>query len=1460
MMHARKFLICAFLPITIGFLTKSGLIAQPTYPMQNAVVRDCEGILTHSEAGEDKNYDHNEDFTFTICVPGATSITLDFEFFATERTYDLMTIYEGPNKNGPVISTLSGILNPPPRITVKGDCVTIHFKSDDNITANGWKMHWKVQFVLPPPPTLKVTAPTACPLTELTFEFGYPVPCDQIIPGNFSLLGPGGSKIIFAEALDCVNGKATKFKLQFDPPLDRPVNYRVSFTYKYIDECGTEHLLNTSVLFSLNNCPFTVEILMPMGAACKGACTDLEAMATGNAKQKFRYRWLPGGQTSPSIRVCDTVPMQYRVIAIDSASGVMDTADFLYTPLDIPKILNPISDTVCASAADWKYQIDIPGGDFFSRTIPNQHRKTGIYEFWRHAAGNKLSTDTVVYIAPNGCKVSDIVHIYPIDAGADIKLCLGSPAIQISGGTPAGGYWTGPGIQPNGSFDPSVVGQFDFIYTAPNGCSDIRSVFVHPNPRILNPVPDTVCASMADWRYQVSIPKGDFYSSVIPSSQRKSGIYEFWRLSSGDTLRSDTVTYIDPNGCQVRDTFMIIPVSAGSTQSVCHLTPVFKLTGGSPMGGFWSGPYTDSLGNFNPQDTGSFIVTYHSTNGCSAKKSVRVNANPIILNPIADTICASAANWQYQVNLPGGTYSATAIPAAQNKSGIYEFWRWAQANQTQRDIVTYTAPGGCTIKDTFYIHPVFAGLVEAACQGSMPFQLSGGRPTGGFWTGSNVDSSGIFNPIKSGSYTLNYKAPNGCISSKTVNVADSIGLNLIDTLCNLENINLVFTPVGGRWSGPGITDSIAGKLDATKAIANQWNTYRYRLNGCEKNISVFITKPDAGPDTSLCLGVSTLNLPLKGRWSGPGVYDPLTNTFDISSLTSGIHSFKISFKNCRDSFKLNIHDVRLDSSQSRLFCPAMDTIDLVNLLNPSEGPGIFSGTGVAYPDSLWKFLPTLAGPGKHDIVYKAFGCVDTIDIEVEIPISFSAYKFCDRSPPTVLKVIPSGGEWSGTGFLDESAGLFDPELSGLGIHPVIYTSPAGCKAQALVEVEAWEQVRIGGIDPQYCFKNQDIPVLLNPSGGEFFINGLPSAPIINPARLGSGIWELYYTRGEGNCASSEKTFIKILPAIHKKSSSENDSICIGQRATISIDASGGQGGLIYTWDHGLGFGSSHIVEPVQDSWFLVTVTDGCSDPLVDSVFIRVFPRFPMDTISGPPVCFGEKTFLELKLDTADYEIVWQTSPQKKGARLDGDPGIYGVEIKEKSTGCRQRTTVTLPGSAPLAANFGLTPNQPCIDIVENTVEILDLSFGYTDGTIDFGDGSPLVDIKSPGSLVHQYSDTGNFVIKMHVINDIGCEDEFEREVCVKNVVRIFIPSLFSPNNDGKQDIFEIFHIGVEILHWAVYDRYGARVFESKDGMDKWDGTFRGMHVVEGVYVVVIEYFNPDKGKKEIFISDVTILR
>lgn len=1438
----------------------NSLVAQTEYKMQNALVHDCEGILTHSEAGEDKNYDHNEDFTFTICVPRATAIILNFDFFATEKTYDVMTIYDGPDRNAPVLGTLSGILRPAPGFIARSGCVTIHFKSDDNITANGWKMNWTVIFELPAPPSIKIISPTDCPLTELILELGYPVPCSQIVPGNFSIQGLGATNIVEAEPLDCVNGLTSRIRIKFDPPLDKPVNYRLNFAFKYIDECGKEHDLISSALFKMTNCPFIVEIHIRDSAVCEGMCTDLEAVTIADSRQVFRYLWLPGGQNTRRIKICDRDSTDYMVIATDSVSGRRDTARFTYIPLKLPRILNPVQDTICTSASNWNYIVDLMGGNFKSSRFPAQNNNTGVYEFWRHAKGNGLQSDTICYIAPNGCIVCDTVLVWPIDAGQNLKACLGGPVITLSGATPAGGLWSGIKLGPNRSFVPDSVGQFTFTYTAPNGCSANRTIEVFNLPKILNPIQDTLCASAPNWQYRVDVPGGDFFSLVIPNQQRKSGIYEFWRLTGNDSLRTDTVTYVDPNGCRVRDTIYILPVSAGQSQSVCQGSGSFQLTGAAPANGFWKGQHTDSLGIFNPVDTGTFVISYQAANGCIAQKNVRINPVPKIINPVADTVCASDANWQYRVDVTGGTFAATAIPAAQNRTGIYPFGYWSRSNQIQRDIVVYTAPNSCKTSDTLYIVPIDAGLPDAACQGSADFLLKGNHPPGGKWSGNWVDSTGLFSPSVSGTHQVQYIASNGCVDIKTVFVTDSIQITPVDSLCHLENFQFNFNPQGGFWSGPGVVDSLNGRVNVSRSNINQWNVFNYRINGCDRDIRIFVSKPNAGPDQDLCLGENFVQLPTTGRWSGPGVFDPVNNRVDISNLSAGKHEYQINFKQCRDTFVAHIHDVRLNDSIPNLFCPYPDSIDLLKLLSPTDAPGFFTGSGIDFRDSVYYWIPLWAGPGKHPMVYDAFGCKDTVELEVEIPIAFGSYELCDRSPPTILSIQPPGGRWEGNGFLDEQQGLFDPGLTGVGSHSVSYISPAGCREDTVVNVEAWSQVSITGLDAQYCFKDQDIPVILNPPGGEFYINGILSVPVINPAKLGWGSWELSYTRGKGNCSSSERIFIKILPPISKKSQSANDTICEGQRTSVSIDATGGQGSFVYTWDHGLGFGSSHIVAPLQDSWYRVTVSDGCSDPLIDSVLVKVHPRFPVDTNRGPEVCYGETTFVELKLDSADFEVSWQTTPVKRGTRLEDLPGVYRAQILQKSTGCRQEQNIELPGAPPIAANFNIIPNQECIDNINNLIEIIDLASGYSSGTIDFGDGSPPLDLLQLGALTHEYQDTGKFVIVQKVRNDLGCEDEFSRVICIRNEVRIYIPNIFSPNGDGKQDQFSITHIGIDILRWAVFDRQGAICFETRDGDAIWDGHFNGKRVVEGVYVIVIEYFNPNNGKREVFKGDLTVIR
>ena len=220
------------------------LMAQPEYTMQDRLVRDCEGYLTDSENGpEDGQYDHNEDYTFTICVDQANEIILAFEFFATEDRYDVMTIYDGPDVNSPVLATLSGIVQPPPVLIATSGCVTIHFVSDDNIVANGWRMHWMVEIDEPEIPDLLVDGPTDCPFQNGRFRFSLPIDCDLFDPANFSIVGPGNPVITGINLLDCDpnSNKGSTFEIVFSDSLRNQGTYRIEFNGQIQDVCGEWH-------------------------------------------------------------------------------------------------------------------------------------------------------------------------------------------------------------------------------------------------------------------------------------------------------------------------------------------------------------------------------------------------------------------------------------------------------------------------------------------------------------------------------------------------------------------------------------------------------------------------------------------------------------------------------------------------------------------------------------------------------------------------------------------------------------------------------------------------------------------------------------------------------------------------------------------------------------------------------------------------------------------------------------------------------------------------------------------------------------------------------------------------------------------------------------------------------------------------------------------------------------------
>jgi len=106
--------------------------------------------------GPGGDYYDDERSIWTIAPTGATSLTLTFNSFSLESTWDYLYIYDGADINAPLIGYYTGANNPG-TITASGGALTVEFRSDCATTGSGWDAYWNSTISNPPNPD--VTAP-----------------------------------------------------------------------------------------------------------------------------------------------------------------------------------------------------------------------------------------------------------------------------------------------------------------------------------------------------------------------------------------------------------------------------------------------------------------------------------------------------------------------------------------------------------------------------------------------------------------------------------------------------------------------------------------------------------------------------------------------------------------------------------------------------------------------------------------------------------------------------------------------------------------------------------------------------------------------------------------------------------------------------------------------------------------------------------------------------------------------------------------------------------------------------------------------------------------------------------------------------------------------------------------------------------------------------------------------------
>jgi len=106
----------------------------------------------------------------------------------------------------------------------------------------------------------------------------------------------------------------------------------------------------------------------------------------------------------------------------------------------------------------------------------------------------------------------------------------------------------------------------------------------------------------------------------------------------------------------------------------------------------------------------------------------------------------------------------------------------------------------------------------------------------------------------------------------------------------------------------------------------------------------------------------------------------------------------------------------------------------------------------------------------------------------------------------------------------------------------------------------------------------------------------------------------------------------------------------------------------------------------------------------------------------------------------------------------------------------------------------------------------------------------------------------------------GCRAFDTLHVIVDKRDNLFVPSAFSPNGDGKNDVFRITNLSFQrIMEFRVFNRWGQEIFSTNDHRTGWDGTWEGVPQEMGVYNYLIRVAYPD-GFVETYKGETTLIR
>lgn len=145
--------------------------------------------------------------------------------------------------------------------------------------------------------------------------------------------------------------------------------------------------------------------------------------------------------------------------------------------------------------------------------------------------------------------------------------------------------------------------------------------------------------------------------------------------------------------------------------------------------------------------------------------------------------------------------------------------------------------------------------------------------------------------------------------------------------------------------------------------------------------------------------------------------------------------------------------------------------------------------------------------------------------------------------------------------------------------------------------------------------------------------------------------------------------------------------------------------------------------------------------------------------------------------------------------------------------------------------------------------------GFVSGDSPTYSWSPPDGLSDPGTLQPKASPSGDTYYRLQAISAYGCLADDVMQV--KVVKGIFVPTAFTPNNDGRNDRWRIPYLDPTLnARVSVYNRWGQLVYSAEGVAVDWDGRMSGLEQPAGTYVWIMEFKDGTPLQK----GTVTIIR